>query len=197
MNQRTLLDRLLSPAGFGLVPLMFLLPFLTVSCGEADKIKSTFTGIDLVVGGSPDIVGPGVDAEVEKELIALFSDHFDLEPLMLLATLAVLAGMIAGLIRERLARHGVGTGLAVLAGALIVSAIMRAPARVDAALSALDTTRTPSVPASGVETRYGFWLALGLLALLAAGHAVVLARAWRTPAPSGAADPEEQRAIDG
>ena len=33
MNQRTLLDRLLSPAGFGLVLLLFLLPFATVSCG--------------------------------------------------------------------------------------------------------------------------------------------------------------------
>jgi len=43
MNQRTLLGRLLSPAGFGLVLIFFLLPFTTVSCGSAtEKAEATF-----------------------------------------------------------------------------------------------------------------------------------------------------------
>ena len=65
MNPRTLIDRLLSPAGFGFVLLLFLLPFLTVSCGvnpgeaSANVEQSfSFTGVDLLVGGAPDITGP-------------------------------------------------------------------------------------------------------------------------------------------
>jgi hypothetical protein len=35
MRTHSLVERLLSPAGFVLVGLLFLLPFLTVSCGSA------------------------------------------------------------------------------------------------------------------------------------------------------------------
>ena len=73
MNQRTLLDRLLSPAGFGLVLLFFLLPFVTVSCGvDNDKISANFTGVDLLVGGPPDITGHDVDADAAAQLVAVF-----------------------------------------------------------------------------------------------------------------------------
>ncbi len=69
MNQRTLIDRLLSPAGFGLVLLLFLIPFATVSCGVGDeRVDATFTGLDLVVGGNPSISGPNIDAESEQAI---------------------------------------------------------------------------------------------------------------------------------
>ena len=54
MRPSTLAGRLWSPAGFGLVFIFFLLPFLTVSCGDGNRrIDSTFNGVDVVVGGAP------------------------------------------------------------------------------------------------------------------------------------------------
>lgn len=193
MNQRALIGRLLSPAGFGLVLLFFLLPFLTVSCGGGEeRIRWTFTGIDMVVGSPPEVVGPGLDEEAAAELGRSFvAEEQDLEPLALLAALAALAGMAANLIRERLARHGLGTGLAVFAAALLVGAVLRAPARVDAAMRKVadGPTLTDPIPTE-VETRYGFWLAIVGLGALAVGHAALLVRAWKAPA----APPEPQPA---
>ncbi len=202
MNQRTLLSRLLSPAGFGLVLLMFLLPFVTVSCGGERQITSTFTGVDMVVGSPPEIAGPGVDSDVERELVALFADDLGVEPLALLGALAVLAAMGVGLIRERLARHAISTGLAVLVAALLGSAVIRASDRVDAALHKFDDQVYQGVAtATAVDTRFGFWFVMVTLALLAAGHAVGLVAAWRAaPRPQaseGEVHPQTPQVVDG
>ena len=54
MNQPTLLGKLLSPAGFGLVVLMFFLPFVAVSCGtDPHRVTATFNGLDMVTGNGP------------------------------------------------------------------------------------------------------------------------------------------------
>ena len=129
MNERTLTGRLLSPAGFGLVLIFCLLPFLTVSCGTAgETITSTFTGVDMVIGGEPDITGPGIDAGAEDELRALVTDKLDLEPLALLAVLVLFAGMGVSLVRDQRLRHGLATAIAVAAGALFTGGIC-VPAR--------------------------------------------------------------------
>ena len=129
MNQRTLLSRLWSPAGFGLVLLLFLLPFLTVSCGGEQRIDSTFTGMDLIIGGAPDMAGPEVDDDVEAEFAALFAQDLDADPFAALAALAVIAGMGVGLLRRRLLRHGLSAALALVAGCLVTTAVLRAPER--------------------------------------------------------------------
>jgi hypothetical protein len=192
MSQRSPIGRLLSPAGFGLVLIFFLLPFLTVSCGTGEeKIQSTFSGVDMAVGTSPDIVGPGVEEDVADQLGVYFAEDLDLEPLALLAALAVLAGMAANLIRERLARHGMGTGLAVLSAALLVAAVLRAPGRVDSAFKKLTEGSTLTDPIhTEVHTRYGFWLAIIALGALAAGHATMLVLSWRAPHPQPERSPE-------
>ena len=132
MNQRTLVGRLLSPAGFGLVLIFFLLPFATVSCGNsAEQVQATFSGLDLAIGGLPDVITPDSDPASAEQVAQLVVQVSDLEPLALLAALAVLAGMaVAALPRVRI-RHGAAVALAAIAAGLMVAAIARAPGRVN------------------------------------------------------------------
>jgi hypothetical protein len=191
MNQRTLIGRLLSPAGFGLTLLLFLLPFLSVSCGSGQETAvGTFTGIDMVVGGEPDLVVSAMTDEEAQEaqrgIVAMFRDQLDAEPLAILAGLVILLAMAAGLVRERLARHALAIGLAVLATALLAGAVVRATSSVDEALRAISDQ--PDISAAyEVDLRYGFWLCVGLLAALAVGHGLALVRAWRAPPPAAPA----------
>jgi hypothetical protein len=194
MKQHTLSGRLLSPAGFGLVLIFCLLPFLTVSCGTSgEMIDSTFTGVDMVVGGEPDITGPGIDAGAEHELRALVTDKLDLEPLALLAALFLFAGMGVSLVRDQRLRHGLATGIAVAAGALFTGAILRAGPRVNTVLSELsEGNDAPGSLAWVIHVRYGFWLVLATLFVLAAGHGVLLARTRKTePAAELELDPAD------
>jgi hypothetical protein len=169
MNQRTLLDRLLSPAGFALVLLLFFLPFFTVSCGVADEhVNSTFTGLDFVIGGQPHIVGPGVDADSERELAALFDGDYNPDPFAIVAAVVIFAGMVVGLINARLIRTGVSAGLAALGAIAITVALLRAPGRVDAAMNAFRaSTQSSDVIDTSSHLSYGFWLVVVLLAGLA------------------------------
>ena len=197
MNERTLIGRLLSPAGFGLVVLLFLLPFLSVSCGSGEETAvGTFTGIDMVVGGEPDLVVSSMTDEEAQEaqrgIVAMFRDQIDLEPLALLAGLVLLAAMAAGLVRERMARHGLAVGLAVLATALLSGAVVRSMSRIDEALRSI--SEEPSAGGYEVDLRYGFWLCVAVLGVLTVGHALALVRAWRAPP---AKPPEAAEAVNG
>jgi hypothetical protein len=185
MNQRTLLGRLLSPAGFGLVLIFFLMPFLTVSCGTAtDSIDTTFSGIGMVVGSPPSIGGPGLDAATEQELAGLLVEEVDLEPLALLSALAVLGGLAVGLIQQRRLRFGFGVGLALLAGALVTAAVLRAPSRVADFVARLgDGSPTPEPLTTDVHARYGFYLAVVTLGALVVGNGIALVRTQREPPP--------------
>jgi hypothetical protein len=186
MSERTLIGRLLSPAGFGLVLLLFLLPFLSVSCGSGEETAvGTFTGIDMVVGGEPDLVVSSMTDEEAQEaqrgIVAMFRDQIDLEPLAILAGMVLLAAMAASLVRERMARHGLAVGLAVLATALLSGAVARATSRINEALR--NISEEPSAGGYEVHLRYGFWLCVAVLGVLTAGHALALVRAWRAPPP--------------
>jgi hypothetical protein len=197
MNERTLIGRLLSPAGFGLVVLLFLLPFLSVSCGSGEETAvGTFTGIDMVVGGEPDLVVSSMTDEEAQEaqrgIVAMFRDQIDLEPLALLAGLVLLAAMAAGLVRERMARHGLAVGLAVLATALLSGAVVRSMSRIDEALRSI--SEEPSAGGYEVDLRYGFWLCVAVLGVLTVGHALALVQAWRAPP---AKPPEAAEAVNG
>lgn len=190
MNQRTLLDRLWSPAGFGLVLLLLLFPFLTVSCGTEQPIESTFTGLDLVIGGGPDMTGPGIDEGVENEITALFAADLDADAFAILGVIAVLLGMATQLLPDRLARHGSGAGLALAAGALLTVAVVRAPERVDTAWQRFAETADLAddvVPSTSIQ--YGYWLVLAVLAVLFLAHSAVVLRTARLGAPRPASSP--------
>jgi hypothetical protein len=196
MNQRTLLRRLLSPAGFGLVLIFFLLPFVTVSCGDSTgTVEATFSGLDMAIGGSPHVTTPDRDPESSKQLAALIVQELDLEPVALLAALAVLAGMVMAAVRPRRIRYGAAAAFAVAAAALMVGAITRAPGHVDQFLKKVGGAEgMPEGLTTGTHTRYGFWLALIALVGLAAGNGFALLRSQRAadlpPAPP---EPEPER----
>jgi len=179
MRPTTLAGRLWSPAGFGLIFIFFLLPFLTVSCGDGNgRIDSTFNGVDVVVGGAPAVVGPDVTADSAPQLIAVFADRLVWQPLAALAVLAVLAGIGVGFIRTPLVQHGTSVALAGLAAALLVLEVRLVPGQVTAALATVsdDGTKLTAPLGWGVHLRYGFWLIVGGLILLAAAHASALVR---------------------
>ena len=194
MNQRTLAGRLWSPAGFGLVFIFFLLPLLTVSCGNGDaQIDSTFNGVDVVVGGAPSVAGPDVTPDSAPQLIAVFADSLVWQPLAGLAVLAVLAGIGVGFIRRPRVQHAASLVLAGLACALLVAEVRLVPGQVTAALARVsdDGTKLSAPVGWGVHLRYGFWLITAGLILLAAAHASGLMRASsrpRAPTPSTGAD---------
>jgi hypothetical protein len=175
MNDRTLINRLLSPAGFGLVLIFFLMPFFTVSCGvdEKSQVKSTFTGLTLVTGGRPRVEDQPPDQAAR--LLDLFSNSFYPEVLVVLAALAVIAGIAIGLLRAATIRHGASLAVAVLAVGLMVLEIRHIPSRV---VDALATLYDPANPGPSLEwsvhPRYGFWLAVSVLVLLAAYHSAML-----------------------
>lgn len=172
MIEGTPIGRLLSPAGFGLVLLCLLLPFLTVSCTTADgRAQATLTGLDLVVGSGPTYGGDDIGAAEQDTLDRLFSGRYDTEPLMLLAAAVLLVGMAAALIRNRRTRDLTAIWLAAAAAALLVAGLERTVLR----LGQLAGGGTLGSPVVGVtQTRYGFWLALGLLGALAVGHVLAM-----------------------
>lgn len=174
MNQRTLLDRLLSPAGFGLVLLLFLFPFATVACtAEGASINASFTGLDFVVGGEPDISGANIDGEMDgeigPELAAAFIDFYDAEPLAIIAAVLLLAGMAVAVIRERQLRATISAAIAAVVIVLLaIEVFVRAPSRVDDAMAwfraeagvqeQIDASTSPAI---------AFWIAIALLLALA------------------------------
>jgi hypothetical protein len=203
MTSRRLIDRLLSPAGFALVLLGFLLPFATVSCeAGGPTIEATFTGIDYVVGGEPDVrAGQMSEAEAREGqyiIAGLYENLLDVEPFALLAALAAMVAMATGLVRARLLRHSAGAGLAAVVAALLVAAQLRVFDRVDTAQRTVVAGVDPAELGGPwtVTTRAGFWLAVGTAVALLAGHAVALVRAWRDPSPPPApAPPEPDRPV--
>jgi hypothetical protein len=187
MTQRTLLSRLLSPAGFGLTLLLFLLPFVALSCDTAEgPVHATFTGVDMLVGGEPDITGPlPLSPEDEEVLFSLINVEVDTEPWAVIAVIVIFAGMVWAVIRERLARHAGGTGLAVLAVAALVAAELSSISKLDEVRDTKLADLAGSEVAGSSQPRIGFWLVVATLGALAVGNAIALARAWRDPGRGG------------
>jgi hypothetical protein len=191
MPPRTLLSRLLSPTGFVLIVLLFGLPFLAASCEAPQgdfEFSATFTGADLVVGGHPDLVSSLDDpADVRR-----FDVPFPVQPLAVVALVAIVAGAGSALLKERLLRHAAGLGLAVLAAGTLAGAEISAVNDLVAHYGPIvdDLVNAPIAGAEYVHTRVGFWLAFYGLVALAIGHAMALLLAWRSSiTPAAAAEP--------
>ena len=180
MNQRTLLDRLLSPAGFGLVLLLFLLPFVTVSCGaDTEKISANFTGVDFLVGGPPSISGNDIDADAAAQLVAIFDDDYQIEPLAIVAAGLLFVGMLLALIpvaRIRAWASTVVAGIALIVLAVVV--FLRAPSRVDAAMDHFRAVANIEDDITAATSgSYGFWLMVVVLVGLAVWNGFLALRA--------------------
>jgi hypothetical protein len=178
MNQTTLLGKLLSPAGFGLVLILFFLPFVAVSCGPTpeQQVTASFTGLAMIVGSAPSYSGPGATPDLVENLNQTFSSQYDNEPFAILAAIVILGGMATALIRGRISRNGAAASLAVLAIGLLVAAEVRSINRLNhIEIEAADGTVTRLAPVYA-SPRIGFYLAIAILVALGIGHGVLSQR---------------------
>jgi hypothetical protein len=189
IRPRTLVSRLLSPTGFVLILLLFGLPFIAASC-EAPQgdftFSATFTGVDLVVGGEPDLVSSVEDANEQR-----FDVPIPVQPLAIIAVVAILAGAGSALLRERLLRHAAGLGLAVLAAGTLAAAEIQAMADLVEEYGPIvnDLVKAEVAATEYMHIKPGFWFAFYALVALAVAHAVALLFSWRT-VPAAAAEDE-------
>jgi actin-like ATPase involved in cell morphogenesis len=174
--------RWLSPTTLVLALLCFVLPFATVSCGLPDGYgraqpggTTTYTGIDLAVGGSPD-----VPADQLRPLSQQRTDRFAPQPLVLAALLTAIAALVVAVAvraprrrRALVAVLGVVSALCLFAGEAVMVDLLATRVRAQSALPAGRTAK------DFVGTGLGFWLALTLLAGAAAGNALGLLRVRR------------------
>lgn len=173
-----------SPLAFTAVALLFALPFATLkSESETGRVAVTWTGWSLTVGGDAQVhvetlfwddnLRRDVMREVPYEALRSVLDEFIYlpgQPLFLLAALGVAAGVLARIlagVTSRLMVSAVGAFVAAGALALGVRGALRRfdPPTYDGPMSA-----GPAV---------GFWLAVGILALLGVGNAIAAYRSRR------------------
>src|SRR6476659_2126568 len=103
----------LRPSGFVLAGLFLLMPFIAVSCDTpggygraAPGGTTTYTGVDLMTGGSPEVKDADKIREGKDEKL-------DPQPLAMAATILIIAGaLIALLMEHQLLRRAIGTAVA-------------------------------------------------------------------------------------
>ncbi len=186
------LSRLVSPAGFGLVLLLFfLLPFVSVSCdvpgvGEAGV---TYKGSHLVSGAEPTPMVPGDLKDLLGEAPGNNTDDPpdpDVQLLAIVVAALAAAGVLTVLIPQLKARL---FGGAAVAGATLVMAIVTmVVAKSNLETAVLATAKEtgaaetqPGMPTAAdladqmIHTEIGFWLVAVILVVtgvLAGGAAV-------------------------
>ena len=199
MTPRSLVDRLISPAGLGLALLLFLLPFVTVSCGTSEgevpfTVDYTFTGLDLATGGPPEISGVIPDDSGAPMTVEGASDDAGfaeqvgrpVQPLVVVAAVALLAGLVGAFVFPVALRSGVTAAAALAAIALLaveVFAIVPGRAREELAAALPDADLVVhTAPA------LGFYLTIAVLAALVVREFIT---ARRPPTPAEASAPTD------
>jgi hypothetical protein len=174
---------LLRPTGFLLVLMCFALPFLAVSCdSSALKISATYSGYDFVTGAEPAVAMSGL-----PQMPSQGADNEKLSGVRVLAVLAfalVIAGAVLVSVLRRRPRLWAGGAAALLAA--VTLAVNQFTAHQGLADSLQKSVAQASrfaedaptllpglkLDAAGlVHTRYGFWLTLALLILIALYYA--------------------------
>lgn len=185
-----MVSRLVSPAGFVLVGLLFLVPFVGISCSapEPGSLDGSFTGFDLAVDADPtyEVSSPVADM-VASDQVAMPTPGV---PVLAIGVLVVLALGIACALLARPATRLLAAGAAAaLAAVLLV--VMQVMAESGLVTAIVDNARLlqESVPqnldpvanegyvADVVNSRVGFWLALVALVALASGNLLAWVRA--------------------
>jgi hypothetical protein len=179
-----LVRRLISPAGLLLVALCFTLPFVAVSCDDPVQASVTYTGTDLLAGGTPS-VSVAEDGVAEQDAEALPDEPIAVQPAAVVAMLAVLAGVLVAALPGRRARVFGGTAAAAATVALLAANQVLVQRHLAGEVERELGSELPDGAAAGdfVETRYGFWLALALAAAVLLYQCAELYRALRRPHP--------------
>lgn len=169
MNKRVVgLARVGSPVTYALALLLFLLPFLSVSCDAPEGYGRTtaggttsYTGLDLALGTSP-----AIDTDHLRPIADQANDDLDMQPLVIVAAVALLAALVTVLIAKR---YKLSTILGVLAATALAIGLLLARSSLVDKLGDQSTTIPPGKSASDyVAVEAGFWLVAGLT-LLGAG----------------------------
>jgi hypothetical protein len=185
-----ILARVVSPAGFMIALLFFLLPFVAVSCEapqDAGSIEASYTGYDLVLGADPTVTTTGELSEGDEPFEP---DELPRPGVQVPATIALVligAGLAASLAPALRSRPLVLAGGATLAAAVLLGTELLARSNLKASVQDLagPSTRiggetlavTDEVAGDLVEARPGFWLTLGALVLVALWSLVLAVRA--------------------
>jgi hypothetical protein len=178
--------RWISFSGFILVGLLFLFPFVTVSCaapggyGRASAGATTnYSGVDLAVGGTPSVDGALRPSDARQP------DDLPAQPAAVLALLVVIAGaVVVAVVRAARARRLAVAAAAVLAAVLVGVAVAGAHSLVEARLRAQLTAEMPAgkTAADFVGTGSGAWLSMVVLGVLGLANLIGW---WRFGADPG------------
>jgi len=158
----------LRPSGFVLAGLFLLMPFIAVSCDTpggfgraAPGGTSTYTGIDLMSGGSPEVTADKIREGADEKL--------DPQPLAMAAAVLIIAGaVIALLIEHQLLRRAVGTAVAGFAAIFLIANQLTVQSLLRSRLREQVTGPLPAGKQIGdyVQNQSGFWLCLATLVAL-------------------------------
>ena len=163
-----------SPVTLALAFVLFLLPFLSVSCdapGGYGRVGSggttAYTGLDLAMGSSPK-----VDDEHLRPVTSQRSDDLGVQPLVALAALGVLAAILLAVLPAH--RYRLSALLAALSAALLAVGTLLARATLVDRVAEQATVPYPAGKSAGdyVKWGIGFWLVFVLIVLGAALGAI-------------------------
>jgi hypothetical protein len=185
--------RLLSPAGFVLVILCFLFPFIAVSCqSPVGSVSVEYSGNDLAFGGQPSISTSDGDVPQESGVPPATP-----QPLALLAYLLTIAGLFTALISSVRARLRTTAIIASAAALFVIINETSVYNRIVSQLAGQSSSRFDSdlggLPIDAVSnlvhTQAGFWLTMLLLLAITALNVVELVRARAAPDAPGPPEP--------
>ncbi|GAA1417481.1 hypothetical protein GCM10009662_69550 [Catellatospora coxensis] len=187
-------SRLLSPAGLVLAGLLFLAPFLTVSCDApggygraAPGGTTTYTGWDLATGSTPDVTADKLLPPEQRR-----SDVLAPQPLAGTVLVVLVVGVLVaiGVGRAR-TRRGVVAALAAIAALFLLVNQATVRVLVEERLREQLTGPLPAGKEIGdfVHDQGGFGFALLALVLVALGNLAGWVRLLRAPGDAAVAPP--------
>lgn len=188
----SLLPRLVSPAGFVLALLLFLFPFVAVSCEAPGlgSIEVSYTGADLATGGDPSVETVGDFGREAGDPVQDNENPPDpgARLLAILTLLLIFTGLAVSFLPTARLRLVGAVSAAALAGVMLVVTESVAQSNLESSL--IETARqeasapgeepftlTKSIADDMVEPRVGFWLTLIVLALVLLANLALAIRA--------------------
>lgn len=184
MTVVTRVARVASPATLALALVLFLLPFLSVSCdtpGGYGRMNvggtTSYSGLDLATGSAPSVDDDHLRPAAEQQ-----SDDLGVQPLVALAAIAIAGSLVFSRIKTRYRLlpaviAGVGAVLVVIGSLLARASLVDRVA---------EQTRAPFPDGKSagayVTVGIGFWL-VWILAVLGTGLAALGARPVRERLP--------------
>jgi hypothetical protein len=181
------LRKLVSPAGFALALLFFLLPFIAASCdgGDAGSINASYSGFDLATGAQPTITASGQFAQSGGATDLSSILDLGVGALAIITAVLLMAGLAITLFAPVRLQLFATLGTVVTAGALLIWTEAAAMSHLRDLVRKVIQTQVPGVTEGmdaalddAIGTRVGFWLALAALALVLLTNLAIAVRNW-------------------